>query len=325
MIPAKVEISYKTIVFTVFFLIFLWFLTEVREIIFLVFVAFILMSALKPLADWLEKFHIPRFIAVILIYVLIIALLAFMGSSILPPLISESIRLGENMPKYVGPVLPFLKIDSQTLTQPLTFVGENVLKMTFGLFHNLFTTFTFFVISFYLLIERKHLDLHLSQFMGEEAAKKSVMIIKKVEERLGAWVRGQVTLALTIGICTFIGLFFLGIPYSLPLAILAGILEIIPTIGPIISAIPAVLVAVTLSPVMALLTVALYFVVQQLENHLVVPLVMKKVVGVPPLFTIIALLVGAKLAGIGGALLAVPIMVTIETIISSYLALKESS
>lgn len=282
------------------------------------------MSAFKPLADFFEKIHIPRIFSVILIYILIIAFIAFAGSSILPPLVIQSIHLGENMPEYLKPVLPFIKFDSQVLTQQIAPLGQNLLQVTVRLFSNIITLFTVVVISFYLLIERKYLENQLSNFMGEEGAKKLVVIIGKIEERLGSWVRGQLMLALTIGLATYIGLLLLGIPYALALSIFAGLLEIVPIIGPIISAIPAILIALTTSPLLALVTVALYFVIQQAEAQLVVPMVMRRAVGLPPLVTIIALMIGAKLAGVGGALLAIPAVVTIETVISEYSKFKEA-
>lgn len=322
--PIKIEISHKTILFTIFFLILLWFLIQIRETIFWIFIAFILMSALKPIVEYLEKLHLPRIISVLLIYILLILSLVFVVSSLLPPLMSQSLHLTESLPGYIRFGLPFIQFDPQILIQQIAPFGENLLKLTFGLFSNLIAFFTIFVISFYLLVERKNLDSILSGFMGEVAAKKSVGIIKKVEERLGTWVRGQVTLAFVIGIFTFIGLLFLGFPYILPLAILAGILEIIPNVGPIISAIPAILIALTISPSTSMFVIILYFAIHQLENNLIVPIVMKKVVGLPPLVTIVAMLIGAKLAGIGGVLLAIPVVVMVETIVAEYFKLKES-
>ena len=154
---------------------------------------------------------------------------------------------------------------------------------------------------------------------------KIIGIFIGVEDRLGAWVRGQATLGLTIGIMTAIGLSLLGLPYVLPLSIFAGLLEAVPNIGPIVSAIPAILIALTISPLMGLVTALLYFIIQQAENHLIVPFVMRKVVGLPPLVTMIALLIGGKLAGIPGALLGVPIVVTMQTIISEYYKLKTAT
>lgn len=320
----KVEISHKTIVFTVLFLILLWLLVQIREIIFLVYISFILMSAFKPLADFLEKIHIPRVFSVLAIYILVITTLGFAGSSVIPLLVSQSIHLAEKMPQYIGSVLPFIKIDEQIISQQIAPLGQNLLKVTIGLFSNVITLFSIIVISFYLLIERQHLEKQLASFMGEEGAKKIMLIIIKIEERLGSWVRGQLMMGITIGLATFIGLSLMGLPYTLALAIFAGILEIVPIIGPIISAIPAIFVAITISPVLAVMTVILYFLIQQVEAHLVVPMVMQKAVGLHPLVTIIALMIGANLSGIGGALLAVPVVVTIESIFSEYLKLKES-
>lgn len=322
--PAKIEISHKTIIFTTFFLILLWFVLQIQEIIFLVYVAFILMSAFKHWVEFLEKYHIPRVFSVLLIYILIFGLLALGTSSVIPPLVSQTIHLGESLPEYLKLLLPFVQVDYQVLTAQIAPLGENLLKVTIGIFSNVIALFTLIIVSFYLLIERKNLLGHLSNFLDEKMAKKWVGIISTIEERLGSWVRGQVMLALTIGIFTFIGLTILGIPYALSLAIFAGLLEIVPIIGPIIAAIPAILVAFITSPFLALVTAALYFVIQQVEANLVVPMVMKQTVGLPPLVTIITLLTGAKIAGIGGAMLSVPVVVTISTIFSEYLKSKDS-
>lgn len=323
--PTKVEVSYKTILFTVFFLFFLWFLYQVREIIVWVFISFILMSAFKPWADGLQRFHIPRAISILVIYIFIIAFIGFSITTIVPPLITESIHLGENLPLLTKSYLPFISFDIQTVTQQITPIGQNILRVTVGLFNNILALFTILVMAFYLSTGRNHLLVQLSHFMGEEGAKLVINIISSIEQRLGAWVRGQLVLAFAIGITTYIGLTLLGIPYTLPISILAGILEIVPIIGPIISAIPAILVALTISPLLALATTALYFIIQQAEANLLVPFVMKKAVGLPPIATIIALMAGAKVGGISGAILAIPILVTAETLIKEYLKLKHPS
>lgn len=321
--PQKIEISHKTIIFTVLFLILLWLVVEIREIIFLIFVSFILMSAFKPVIEMFEKMNISRVLSVIVIYLILLASLAFMGSSVLPSLITQTIHLGNKLPEYLSTVLPVVKIDAQMITSQVGPLGENILKVTIGLFSNIITIFTIFVVSFYFLLERQYLAEHLSSFFGKEQAAITIRIMEKVEEKLGAWVRGQLLLGLTIWLFTFVGLSLMGIPYVLSLSIFAGIMEIVPIIGPIISAVPAILVALTISPVLALGTVALFFAVQQVEAHLVVPMVMKRAVGLPPVVSIIALLVGAKLGGIMGALLSVPVLLTLTTVLTEYLHSKE--
>lgn len=321
--PTKIEISARTIVFTVAFLISLWLLVQLVEIIFWLFVAFILMSALKPIVDYFETLKVPRIAAIIIIYIFILISLTFIGSTLLPPLVNQSVHLGTRLPEFIHSVWPVFQSDPQVLTQQIAPLGENLLKFFLGVFGNIVAMFTIFVITFYLLLERKNLEENLTLLAGNEVGKRVLVTIKKVEERLGAWVRGQVTLVLSIGIFTFIGLTVLGIPYSLSLAIIAGILEIVPNIGPVISAIPAILVALTISPILAAACAVLYLIIQQIENHLVVPYVMKRVVGLPPLVTIVALLIGAKLAGVAGAILAVPVVVTGETILRGWWQFKD--
>lgn len=321
--PQKVEISHKTVVFTVLFLVSLWLIVQIREIIFLVFVSFILMSAFNPLTELLEKIRIPRFASVLLIYLCLVTFLGFIGSTILPPFITQTVHLGEKMPEYISTIFPAFQFDFNTLSQQIAPIGENLVKVTIGIFSNLITLFTIFVVSFYFLMERQYLEKHTGNFLGKDQAKKLIMIVAKVEEKLGAWVRGEMTLALTIGLMTFAGLTFLGLPYILSLSLLAAIFEIIPIVGPIISAVPAVLIALTISPLLASATVITYFIIQQVEAHLVVPMVIQRAVGLPPVVSIIALMVGGKLAGITGALLAVPVVISVETILSEYLKSRQ--
>ena len=143
--------------------------------------------------------------------------------------------------------------------------------------------------------------------------------MRKIERRLGSWFIGQITLGVSIGIATYIGLNLLGIEFALSLAIIAGLLEIVPIIGPIISAVPAVLIALTTSPVLAVIVIALFFIIQQLENNILVPMVMRKALGLPPLVTIIALMIGGRLAGVSGMVLAVPIVVISQLVIRELL------
>ncbi|OGG08014.1 hypothetical protein A3D05_00655 [Candidatus Gottesmanbacteria bacterium RIFCSPHIGHO2_02_FULL_40_24] len=323
--PKRIEISHKTIIFTVIFLLFLRFLFQIAEIISWLFISFILMSAFKPMVDGLEKYRIPRVLGIILIYIGLILVIIFAGSTILPPLVNQTLNLAERLPSYLNILLPQADIDPRSFSQQITTLGENIFKVSLGIFNNIVALFTIFVITFYLTLERKNLDAYLQQVLGDGPGETVITVIKKVEERLGAWVRGQLALLLSIGIFTYIGLVLLGIPFALPLAILAGILEIIPNIGPILASLPAIIVSFTVSSLHPVFMIILYFAIQQLENQIVVPIVMSRVVGVPPLVTILAILVGLKIGGIGGAVLAVPIVVTVETVFTQYFRLKGSA
>jgi predicted PurR-regulated permease PerM len=318
--PKKVEISHRTIIFTVFFLLGLWFLYEVRQIILALFVSLILMSALNPAVNRLEGWRFPRWLAILVIYfgVLGILILGLVGA--IPALVEQTGSFAERIPLLFRQVT-FLGLDPSILASQITQLGTipaNIFRLTMSLFSNIVSLFALFVITFYLLLERRNLDHYLQILFGEGGEEKAEQFVDKIENRLGSWVRGEITLMVIIGIMTYLGLRFLGIEFALPLAILAGFLEIVPNIGPTISAVPAVLAGLAISPMMALAVTALYFLVQQAENTLIVPKVMQKAAGVNPLITILSLAVGFKLAGPVGAVLAVPVVILIEVVGSEW-------
>jgi len=316
----KVEISHRTIIFTVFFLLGLWFLFEIRQIILALFVSLILMSAFNPSVNRLEKWRFPRWLAILIIYLGVLGILILGLAGIIPALIEQTGSFVEKIPLLFRQ-FTFLGIDSNILASQIAQLGTipaNILKLTVSLFSNIIAVFALFVITFYLLLERRNLDTYLQVLFAGGGEKKAKEFVDKVEERVGGWVRGEMTLMIIIGVTIYVGLKLLGIDFALPLAILAGVLEIVPNIGPIISAAPAVLMGLVISPVMALAVAALYFLVQQAENTLIVPKVMQKTVGVNPLVTILSLAVGFKLAGPIGAVLAVPAVLLIEVVISEW-------
>ena len=149
--------------------------------------------------------------------------------------------------------------------------------------------------------------------------------MEKIEKRLGSWIRAEVTLMIFVGALSYFGFRLLAIDFALPLAIIAGILEIIPNFGPTVATIPAVLAGLAMSPLHGLAALAWSFLVQQVENNIVVPRVMARVIGLNPLVTILSLSIGFKLAGIAGASLAIPVVLALEVIISDLYRRKISS
>lgn len=318
--PRKIEISHRTIIFIVLLLASVWFTFQVIDVIFIVFVSFIIMSALKPLVDRLQKLKIPRGLAILLVYIIIWGLIGGIISLIIRPLFDQTSHLIALLPAALGRISLFSDNQQIITDQFLNRVGTipaGLVKFVVGIFGNLLSVFTTLVISFYMLLEHKNLDELLGSVFGHEHQEKASKIIQTIEYRLGNWVRGEMVLMFSIGIMTYVGLSILGVEIALPLAIIAGILEVIPNIGPVVSAVPAVLVALTIHPLTALLTALMYLLVQLLENNLLVPNVMRKAVGVNPLVSILGLLVGFKLAGAAGAILAIPLVIIIETTYNS--------
>lgn len=318
----KIEISYKTILFVFLLLIGFWLIYQIKDILLVLFIAFILMSALSSPVDRLERLKIPRALAILLIYIVIFLILGLVGTLVFPPLISQSGRLLARLPEFINSIFPNARIDIQTIIQQVVPVGGGVVKLSVGIFTNFITIITLLVFTFYFLLERKKLENDLVKFMGEEAGRKVFSIIAEIETKLGAWVRGELTLMTIIGFFTFVGLTVLKIDYALPLAIFAGFLEIIPIVGPIISAVPAVLVGLSVSPLLALIVAALYTLIQQFENNLFVPTVMRRAVGISPLVTILSLMIGGRLGGALGALLSIPLVIVLRILFAHYLKSK---
>ena len=321
----KIEISQQTILFTLAVLAGVWLVLQIRDILFLLFIAFLLMTAIYPIVLWLERLRMPRAISILLVYIVVLGSLGVSFASAIPALVVQSTKLAQELPGVIIRVLPYWNIDIGSLTQQLTPIGENILKVTVGIFSNIVTTLTVLVFTFYFLLERRRAEATLIDLFGESIGTTTAQTLRLVERRLGAWVRGELLLMSFVGVLTYIGLTLLHVDFALPLAIIAGMLEIVPMMGPIIAAVPAVLVALATSPILALSTAALYFVIQQTENNVLVPWIMKKSVGLSPLVTIIALMVGGRLAGLVGAILAVPFLLVFQVVMNSFLIKKNPS
>ncbi len=241
-----------------------------------------------------------------------------MVASVVPPLVEQTSILINRIPIYVQQ-FEVPGIDPNLFVSQIPKLAEipaNILKFSLGFFSNLVAVLAILIITFYLLLERKNLKHHLLILFGEDQEKKAEAFINKAEKQLGSWVRGEIILMTIIGVMTYIGLRFLGIEFALPLALLAGILEIVPNIGPVLAAIPAIIAGLAISSPIGLAVAALYFLIQQLENSLIVPKVMEKAVGVNPLVTILSLAIGFKLGGAVGAIFAVPIILLIQVVAS---------
>lgn len=322
----KIEISHRTIVFTISFLIFLYFLFQIRQVLLIFFVALVLMMALNPTVMRLEKLKIPRVLAIVIVYLLILAVFGIVIAGVIPPLVDQTTILISRFPEYIqGLGIP--SINQDLVVSQFSQLGSlpsNLLKITVGVFSNLFNLVVLAVMTFYLLIEKKNLNRYLLFLFGSDGEKKAEKFINELEKKLGGWVRAEVTLMLIIGLMSYFGLRLLGIDYALPLALLAGLLEVVPNVGPTISAIPAVLAGLVISPLMGLAVTALYFLIQQVENTFIVPQVMSRETGVNPLMGLLSLIIGFKLAGVVGLILAIPVVLVVQVVYSEILTFKFS-
>lgn len=294
-----------------------------HQVLISLFIAVILMSAISPLVGIIRKYlKVSAFTSVTLAYLIALTFIGLLLLIVIPPLFKQVTIFLSDLPFYAQSSLNFLEItdvNTSNLLQNGGFipffsdkagqVAQGAISITVFAFSSLIGIVSIAVFTFYLLLEKENIEGALIQrvsFLKPRHKKRYFQIFDEIQTKLGFWARGQIILCFTIGLCTYIGLVLLQVEFALPLAVIAGILEIIPTIGPIVSAVPAIIVVLAVDPPKALFIIALYLIIQQLENSFIVPQIMKKAVGFSPLVTITAIMVGGKLLGISGALLAVP-------------------
>ena len=314
-----VEITPKSLFYILGTLLAIYVTYQVRSILVLVFISFILMTAINPLVRYTQKWKIPTILTVLTVYIAIIALFSTLVASLIPAVVSQTKGLSQALPTYLHNLEDTFntRFDPSFTSEYLNSVPSNILKLAAGVFGNALNVMAVFFMTYYLILERPKLHRYLLRLFDDKNAElKAENLVHSIEQRVGGWVRGQLILMVIIGVLTYIGLFALSIPYALPLATLAGILEVVPSMGPIIAAIPATLIGFTISPISGFGVLALSIIVQQLENNLIVPKVMQSATGTAPLATIVVLLVGYTLGGVMGAILAMPLYLVAQTVIT---------
>ena len=325
-----IQISTDTILRTVFVLVGLILLYIVRDIVLLLLISVTLAAALEPLvAAAHRRLRFPRTLTVMLVYLVVLGLVGLFFYTLTPSFVEQFKELGVKYNEFVrnvdqgsGSFNEFLRstgISSSlnNLLKDLTRSSTN-LGTAVGFVTGFLEVIAVLVISFYLVVEQAALRTTVKQLLPEKHREKAVRVITAIQRKLGLWLLGQLILSLTIFLVTFVILSILNVNLALALAALAGMLEIVPFMGPIIAAIPAVLIAFTQSPALAFVVALLYLLIQKMENYILVPKIMEKTVGVHPLLVLFAILIGFKLAGILGALLAVPVVAAISVIVQAY-------
>lgn len=329
-----VTVSYTTLFRVVLFLfgvVGLWFLRDVVVVI----VAGLICSALiNPIADWAQRRSIPRFATVIGVYG-VAALVLFGVLSVLVPVITHETRGVTSHMQFVSAQVnawgvQFGDIASQFgfvdavdrfmvgVGQALDAVAAQSFGIARGLFSGMLSVMLVLVITYHLVVQKNALGAMIHVIVPEQHRGRVEKILTTAQERIGGWALGQATLALFIGGMSFLGLSLLGVESALVLAIVAGLTELVPYVGPILGAVPALVVALADNPLKALLVLALYILIQRIENDLLVPRIMHKAIGINPVFIIIGVLVGAKVGGIGGAILALPLIAALVAVHDSF-------
>ena len=323
----KVDISSATVFRILLILIGFAFIYYILDIVVMLLAAVVMAAAIEPVANYLQKYRIPRAVAVLLVYMGLLGVVIGAVTLMVEPLVSQTQQLLETIPQAVSLIEGWIPGEVQydqaalqtTLTRfgsSLANVGVNIYTQTRMVLSGVTAAIFVFVLTFYLVIEKDAMKKFVRLVTPRRHVPYVEQSIGQAQQKVGRWVVAQLALGVVIGLVVGVGLWILRVPYALPLALLAGMFELLPVIGPIIAAVPAVIVGFSQSWVMGLLVLGLYVIVQQLENNVLVPNIMRKAIGLHPLVTIIAILFGARLAGLMGVILAVPM----ATIISIFLS-----
>ncbi len=312
----------------------------IRDVLAALFFAIIVASALEPAIGWLKNRKIPRLLGVILIYMALGVILFFFIYMVFPLFFDEFKNISTTYPALQKqilssieqiaplPVASDIKISVQGLlaipADYLSKLGGGIADFASAVFGGLLSFVLLVVFSFYLAAQEKGIETFLRMVTPLAYEPYIIHLWIRSQKKLGRWLQAQILLGAIIGVLVFFGLTFLGVEHALLFAFLAAAFEIIPVVGPILAAVPAVIVAFLDSSVLGFFTLILYVVAQQVESHVIVPVVMRKTVGLSPLIVVFALVVGGKVGGIFGILLAVPIMAIMAELLEDWDKKKRS-
>jgi predicted PurR-regulated permease PerM len=339
--PININISTKTIFKVVLVFLLLYFFYLIKDVLIILFVSLVLASAVDPMVDWMQGKKIPRSIGILIIYLIFFLVFSLAIYLIIPPIAAEIKGLADNFPRILDKVISSLQTFKQysvdhgflnSIRENLGSVSSNLQRAAVSVFSTISSIFggvmSFFlviVLTFYMVVEENAIKKLIFSIAPAQHQTYVMNLMNRMQRKMGMWLRGQVILCFSVFILVYAGLSILGVKYALVLALIAGITEAIPYVGPTLAAIPAIFLAFTQAPILALFTGILYYIVQLTENNLLVPKVMQKTVGLNPIISIAALLIGFNLAGIVGAILSIPVATAVSVFVKDIFNSKEAA
>jgi predicted PurR-regulated permease PerM len=314
-----------------------WMLYLVRGTLLLIYVAGLIAVGISPLVDRIEqqrlvrRVRVPRWAAILSVYAALVTVVILFVMLMVPPLAAQARDLVTAAPDLLSRAQQWL-IAQGILNREIT-IGEavrqapvggtdavtTVVSAIWGFVGGIFGIVTILIVAFYLLIESDNIVRAVVRLFPRPERARVRDAFRRAGEKVSAWMAGQLLLAAIIGTTAAVGLWIMGVPYFYVLALIAGIGELIPIVGPLLAAIPAVAVAFSVSPALALAVALFFFLQQQVENHVLVPKVMSRQVGISPVLVILALLIGGSLLGLVGAILAVPTVAILQVLLQELL------
>ncbi len=315
----------------------LWFASQTQQVLTLLTISVLLAMALRPTVDRMNRWRLPllrrtmpRALAIFLIYIFVALIAAGVGFAVIPTLVSEFQSLLANLPSYAKAIndalqslkdFPFLSnlggLQSQFITQIVANLSQafNVVAFAINAVTGVLSIFVVLVITFFLLYDADLIYNHFTALLSPSAQEKTRAMTARMGRKVEGWLRGVILLAIILGGVTTAVMYALNMPYPYLLGLAAGIFELVPIIGPYLGAAPAGAVALFTQPLWKFIAVVVYFfLIQQIENNVLAPKIFGEQAELPPLLVIVALLFGAAVYGILGALVAVPIAAVLEVL-----------
>jgi len=298
-----------------------------RDVFIVAFIAIIISSALHRPVEYLESKRIPRILSVLMIFLITVAIIGLILYAIVPIILIQM--------KYVMANISDMQIsflDNLGLSQVVSgldqninewigsffYGGSNILDIVSSFAGNAILVFVTIILSFYLSISKGSIERFIRELTPLDKETYMINLYKRTQRKLGRWFTSQVILSVIVGALTFAGLLILGTDYALIIGILAALLEVVPYAGPIATGIVAFIMIVPQSPSLAIAAIILFIVIHQLENHILVPLIVGKVVGIDPVVVVLAILAGSQIDGLVGAILAIPVAIVIQEVIDDW-------
>jgi predicted PurR-regulated permease PerM len=301
-------------------------LAILRDVVVLVFIAVVLSAAFNPGVTWMNRHGIPRRFSVVTIGLVVLGIAAIIGLTFAPLAAKQLAGMWQSLHDYLGEQLHAGSLTSGILWRGFTaslpslpgIITNTGMALWRGAWGLLITGLFLVVMVFYMTSDEKALPNLADRLTPARWRSRVRELVERIEKRLGHWLRGQLILGLVVGTVVGIGLTLMGVKYALALGLIAGITELIPSFGPYIGMVPALIIAYGQNHWLALWVVVLFYGVQQLENNFLAPKILAKAVGIHPIVIIIALLAGARLMGVLGIAMAVPICIIVDAIVHDW-------
>ena len=336
--PFSVTITPMSVFYAAAIVLGAWLIFYLRDLVLIVITAIVIASSIEPAVLWFMRYRIIRPAAVALVYIIVFGALFAIVYFLFPPLIQDSSEFVATLPQFVetfeieksipteliATTQEVVTSDSESLLATLrelqgvfSSTGEGAFKAIASIFGGVFSLLLVLVLSFYFALQETGIDDFIRIISPVKHQKYAISLWRRSQVKIGLWMQGQLLLSLIVAVLTYLWLTILGVPYALLLAIFAAVAELVPVFGSIAAAVPATIVAFSVGGLpLALLAAGGYLVINQIQGNLIYPLVVKRVVGVPPILVILALIIGVQLAGFLGALLSVPIAAALQEFIS---------